>query len=71
MSIVDQVTVTCSAVSDEYVFTVCLSRLELARRSHRKVLGFSFPKEKYEFLNEIADLLTAEILEKLEGMTHE
>ncbi len=71
MRIIDQIAVTTSAVSDEYVFTVCLSRLELARRSHRKILGFSFPKEKYEFLNEIAELLTAEILEKLQWMTHE
>lgn len=69
--IVDEVSVTTIAASGEYTFTVRLNQLELARMSRTSILGFSFRKEKYQFLNEIANLLTAEILEKLEDMTHE
>ena len=69
--IVGEVSVTTIAASGEYTFTVRLNQLELARMSRTSILGFSFPKEKYQFLNEIANLLTAEILEKLEDMTHD
>ncbi len=64
--IVDYVSCTVSANSHEYQFGVSLSALELERLSHYRVLGMRFRKEKYQFLNDIAEVLAANILEQLE-----
>ena len=68
MTLVDEVTVTTIPVEDEYVFTLRISMLELSKISYRSILGFSFPRNKYEYLNEVAKIITAEVMEKLKRM---
>jgi hypothetical protein len=71
MTLVDEVTVTTIPMEDECVFTVRISRLELSRISHRRILGFLFPRNKYEYLNEVSKIITAEVVKKLKEMPGE
>lgn len=71
MEIVDYITVTTSANSAEYIFQIALSSLGLHRLKRRNLLGgfVSIAKTKYEFLNDLRDALTEEILIHLEKMS--
>ena len=71
MTLVDEVLVTSRPMEDEYVFTLRISRLKLSEISHRRILGFSFARNKYEYLNEVAKIITAEVVEKLKEMSNE
>lgn len=68
MKLVDNISVTTCTVNDTYNFQVRLSGLELARLSDRNILGINFRKSKYEFLNDVAQILTIEILQNLEAI---
>jgi hypothetical protein len=54
-----------SANSHAYIFMAELSVLNLERLKTKRVLGMSFEKEKFEFLNDLRDVLTEEILQHL------
>lgn len=63
------VTVTSPSSGNDYTFCVQLSPLELDRLRHEKILGFKFQRNKWAFLNSIAERLQEEILRKLMEMT--
>ena len=65
MSLVSTVTWSMSANSHAYIFMAELSVLNLERLKTKRVLGMSFEKEKFEFLNDLRDVLTEEILQHL------
>lgn len=64
-------TVAVSANTPEHVFHITLSDWTLDQLSRKRILGISFRKEKYEFLNDLADVLKAEILQHLEEITEQ
>lgn len=64
-TLVSTVTWTMSAESHAYIFQAEISALNLERLKSKRVLGMSFQKEKYEFLNDLRDVLTEEILQHL------
>jgi hypothetical protein len=65
MTLVSTVTWSMSANSHAYIFMAELSVLNLERLKTKRVLGMSFEKEKFEFLNDLRDVLTEEILQHL------
>ena len=66
--VVEFITCTISANTSEYVFEIALSDLGMDRLRQTTFLGMSFKKPKYQFLNDLAEALTQEILEKLEQL---
>lgn len=65
---INEIAVTISATKPEYIFTIVLSDLEMERLKEKRILGFRFQKEKYQFLNDLSDVLRREILLKLEQL---
>jgi hypothetical protein len=61
--------VTNTASSHTKSFIIELSEVELLRLSERYLLGFRFAKNKYEFLNDLRDILVEEILWHLNSLT--
>lgn len=69
MNLVDSVTITIPACTPKYIFQIELSDLEMERLSEDRILGIRFKKNKYQFLNDIAQVLAGKILEHLERIT--
>lgn len=65
---INELTMTISTTKPEYIFTIVLSDLQMERLKEKRILGFRFQKEKYEFLNDLSDVLRREILLKLEQL---
>lgn len=65
------ITVAYSDNSPEYVFQIAISSLGMERLKRKSLLcGYvSIAKSKYEFLNDLRDALTEEILVHLEKLT--
>ena len=61
--------VTNIASSHTKSFIIEISDVELLRLSERYALGFRFAKHKYEFLNDLRDVLVEEILWHLNSLT--
>jgi hypothetical protein len=66
--VIESLTFTTSNYETSYVFEIALSDLALERLSKEVLLGFTFRKSKYQFLNELADILKIEILQHLERL---
>lgn len=71
MSLVQSATITTSTYSPEYVFTIVLNDIELDELRHHRLLNgcVRLQKNKYKFLNDLAEVLTNEILWHLEQTT--
>lgn len=66
--LIDSCTITISANVPSYVFTLELSDLTLDRLKYKRVLGFRFQKNKYEFLNDLRNMIADELMTKFEEM---
>jgi predicted type IV restriction endonuclease len=66
--VIESLTCTTSSYEPSYVFEIALSDLALERLSKEVLLGCTFRKSKYQFLNELADILKIEILQHLERL---
>jgi len=67
--LVDTITVTVPSYSEnEYTFRIQLSPFEIERLSYYKILGVRIQKDKYGFLNSVAERLQEEILKRLMEM---
>jgi hypothetical protein len=66
--VIEWLTCTTSNYEPSYVFEIALSDLALERLSKEVLLGFTFKKSKYQFLNELTDILKIEILQHLERL---
>jgi hypothetical protein len=64
--LVQTVSCTISNMPRKYHFEVELDEWELDKLRSNTWLGIRFEKNKYKFLNDLAELLTAEILKELE-----
>lgn len=69
--VVQNITMTVSANAPEYIFQISLCSLGMHRLRHKRLLcGFvEIPKNKYEFLNDLAALLSDEIVTRLESLS--
>ncbi len=64
--LVDSITCTTRAYDPSYVFQVVLSDLAIERLRYKYLLGLiRIEKHESQFLSDLADVLSAEILEKL------
>jgi hypothetical protein len=69
--LVTEVTFTINTYADDSEFLIKLSKIELDNMRKEKILGFSFRKEKYRFLREVAERLAYELVAQLEEMDDE
>lgn len=71
--IIDYLTFTVTANSPQYVFEIAISQLKMDEIKHKELLGgfIRLQKSKYEFLNDLRDVLAEEILTILEKLGDE
>lgn len=69
-NLINGVSVTSSASSNEYIFQCALSALNIERLKYDSLLfGFiSIPKNKYQFLNDLSELIAVELVKHFELM---
>jgi len=65
----DSMTMTIGVNQSKYIFQIEINEYDLAQLSEYKLLGMTFKKSKYQFLNDLSDVLTTQILHLLEKMT--
>lgn len=66
---IEWITCTVSANEPTYRFEISLSDLDLERLKYRRLFGlFNIQKSKWEFLNDLRDVLTEEIVKHFEKM---
>ena len=65
----DYATMTIRVNPSNYIFEIKIDQWELVKLSEYKVLGMTFKKSKYQFLNDLSDVLRIQILHLLEKMT--
>lgn len=66
--IIDWITVTIPCQESQHIFQIALNDLDLQRLQEERILGFTFRKEKYRFLHDLADVLAEHILIELEKL---
>ena len=59
-------TMTIGLNQSKYIFQIEINEYDLAQLSEYKLLGMTFKKSKYRFLNDLSDVLRIEILRLLE-----
>lgn len=65
----DYATMTIRVNPSSYIFQIEIDEYELTKLSEYKLLGMTFKKSKYQFLNDLSDVLRIQILHLLEKMT--
>ena len=65
----DYATITIRVNPSSYIFQIEIDEYELTKLSEYKLLGMTFKKSKYQFLNDLSDVLRIQILHLLEKMT--
>lgn len=64
---IDSIYITQTISSDSYIFQIEVSGLAIERLKRERVLGlFDIRKSKYEFLNDLRDVLAEEIVKHFE-----
>lgn len=64
----DYTTMTVRVNPSSYIFQIEIDKYELTKLSEYKLLGMTFKKSKYQFLNDLSDVLRIEILRLLEQL---
>ena len=64
----DHTTMTIRVNPSSYIFQIEIDEYELTKLSEYKLLGMTFKKSKYQFLNDLSDVLRIEILRLLEQL---
>lgn len=64
----DYTTMTVRVNPQSYIFQIEIDEYELTKLSEYKLLGMTFKKSKYQFLNDLSDVLRIEILRLLEQL---
>lgn len=64
----DYTTMTVRVNPSSYIFQIEIDEYELTKLSEYKLLGMTFKKSKYQFLNDLSDVLRIEILRLLEQL---
>lgn len=66
--LIDSCTITISSNAPTYIFTLELSDLTIDRLKYKRLLGFRFPKNEYEFLNDLRNMFADELMTKFKEM---
>lgn len=67
----DYTTMTIRVNPESYIFQIEIDKYELTKLSEYKLLGMTFKKSKYQFLNDLSDVLKIEILRLLEQIAEQ
>lgn len=65
----DYTTMTIGVNRSSYIFQIEIDDCELKKLSEYKLLGMTFKKSKYQFLNDLSNVLRIQILHLLEKTT--